>query len=418
MRGSPVDTKIEILHPDGKPVQRLLLQAVRNSAVTFKGVDSTTFDVRVENWEEMDLNEYLYMQGEVVKLFRAPQGPDSGFNFYKSGSKRRTYFDTSSAAHANEEPCYIVQPHPPGTKLVANGLPAFPIYYANDDDGERKLGTDSRVHFTPPTNGTYLVRVTDTRGLSGERFVYRVSIREAQPDFKVTLEGTNPTVPAGSGQSFTVNVERIDEFDGEVKIDITGLPSGFSVSTPLVIEAGHNEAKGIIFANADAPKPDKTNAAMSKLTARAMINGKTLTKEIGNLGTIKLGEKPKLFVFLESRPDSQTNSPGEMHPLELRIAPGQTIPAWLRIHRNGHDDLVTFQVDNLPHGIIVDNIGLNGVLIPKDQNEREIFITAAKWVGETDRYCYAIENQAGKQTSRPVLLKVRKAGGKMTASTK
>jgi len=29
----------------------------------------------------MELNEYLYMQGEVVKLFRAPQGPDSGFLF-------------------------------------------------------------------------------------------------------------------------------------------------------------------------------------------------------------------------------------------------------------------------------------------------------------------------------------------------
>jgi hypothetical protein len=77
---------------------------------------------------------------------------------------------------------------------------------------------------------------------------------------------------------------------------------------------------------------------------------------------------------------------------------------------------VTFQVDNLPHGIIIDNIGLNGVLIPKDQNERQIFLTAARWVAETDRLCYAIENQVGKQTSRPVLIKVRKPGSKMTVS--
>jgi WD40 repeat protein len=419
MRGSPVDTRIEILHPDGKPVQRLLLQAVRNSAITFRGVDSTTTDVRVENWEEMELNEYLYMQGEVVKLFRAPQGPDSGFLFYPSGGgRRRTYFDTSSSAHANEEPCYIVQPQPPGSKLVANGLPVFPLYYANDDDGERKLGTDSRVYFTPPTNGTYLVRVTDTRGLGGERFVYRLSVREAQPDFKVTLGGANPTVPAGSGQSFTVNVDRIDGFEGEIKMDISGLPPGFTASTPLVIEGGHSEARGTILANADAPKPDATNAVASKITATAMIHGKAVTKEVNNFGTIKLGEKPKLFVFLEPYTEGQTNSTANMRALELTIAPGQTIPASLRIQRNGHEDLVTFQVDNLPHGIIVDNIGLNGVLIPKDQNEREIFITAAKWVSETDRYCYAIENQAGKQTSRPLLLKVRKPGSKMTASTK
>jgi hypothetical protein len=149
-----------------------------------------------------------------------------------------------------------------------------------------------------------------------------------------------------------------------------------------------------------------------------MIHGKAVIKDANNFGTIKLGDKPKLFVFFEPYADGQTNSSANMRPLELTIAPGQTISAWLRIQRNGHDDLVTFQVDNLPHGIIVDNIGLSGVLIPKDQNEREIFITAAKWVGEADRSCYAIENQAGKQTSRPVLLKVRKPGGKMTASTK
>jgi len=53
------------------------------------------------------------------------------------------------------------------------------------------------------------------------------------------------------------------------------------------------------------------------------------------------------------------------NPLEITIAPGQSIPAWLKIKRNGHDELVTFSVENLPHGVIVDNIGLNGVLIPK-----------------------------------------------------
>lgn len=418
MRGSPVDTRIEILHPDGKPVERFLLQAVRNSAITFRAISSTQPEARIENWEEMELNEFLYMQGEIAKIFRMPQGPDSGFLFYAAGGKRRTYFDTSATTHALEELCYIVQPHPPGTKLVSNGLPVFPLYYANDDDGERKLGADSRLYFTAPTNGVYLVRVTDMRGLGGDRFGYQLSIREAQPDFKVKLEGANPTVPVGSGQSFTVNADRIDGFDDDIKVEVTGLPPGFIASTPIVIQSGHSEAKGTIFANPDAPKPDKTNAAMSKVIATAMINGKEVTKDVNNFGTIKLGDKPKLFVSLEPYVEGQTNSYSAGDNLELTIAPGQIIPAWLKIQRNGHDDLVTFQLDNLPHGVIVDNIGLNGVLIPKEQNERQIFLTAAKWVPETDRLCYAIENQAGKQTSRPVLIKVRKPGSKMTASAK
>ncbi len=420
LRGSPVDTALEILHPDGEPVERLLLQAVRDSAITFRGIDSVQVEARLENWEEMDLNQFLYMQGEVVKLFRAPQGPDSAFVFYNTGGKRRTWFDTSSAAHALEEPCYIVQPHPPGTKLVANGLPAFPVYYANDDDGERKLGSDSKVYFSPPTNGVYLIKVRDTRGQAGERFAYRVLVREAQPDFKVTLDGTKPTVPAGSGQSFAVRVDRIDGFEGEVKVEISGLPPGFIASTPLVIEAGHTDAKGTIFALPDTAKTDKTNAAMTQVIATAILNGKPVSKEVNNFGPIELGDKPKLFVAMEPHADetsarvSRGLSPGDIQ--EITIAPGQSVPAWLKISRNGHDDLVTFQVDNLPHGVIVDNIGLNGVLIPKDQNEREIFLTAAKWVQETDRLCYAIEQQAGKQTSRPVLLKVRKSSPKMTAT--
>lgn len=403
-RGSPVDTKIEVLHADGQPVERVMLQAVRNSAITFRGINSDTADCRVENWEEMELNELLYLNGEVVKLFRAPQGPDSGFLFYTLNGKRRCYFDTSGTAHALDESCYIVEPYPPRTRLVPNGLPAFTLSYANDDDGDRKLGTDSRIHFTVPKDDQYRVRVTDTRGYFGDRFAYRLIVREAKPDFKVTLNGANPAVNAGSGQSFSVSAERIDGFDEDIQVEISHLPAGFTVSTPLVIQAGHMEAKGTINAALDAPKP--TNA-MTKVTATAMIDGKTVKKEVNNLGMIKLGDKPKLFVSLE--PASAANP-------DLTIAPGQTIPAMLKVQRNGHEDLVTFTVENLPHGIIVDNIGLNGVLIPKGQNEREIFLSAAKWLPETDRLCYAIENQAGKQTSLPVMLHVRKPGNKTVAT--
>jgi hypothetical protein len=148
---------------------------------------------------------------------------------------------------------------------------------------------------------------------------------------------------------------------------------------------------------------------MTKVTATATIAGKTVKKDVNDLGTIKLGDKPKVFVTLE--PASAANP-------DLTIAPGQTISAMLKVQRNGHEDLVTFTVENLPHGVIVDNIGLNGVLIPKGQNEREIFLTAAKWVPATDRLCYAIENQVGRQTSLPVVLRVRKADSKIVTASK
>src|SRR5204862_7568593 len=107
-RGSPIDTKIEVLQANGKPVERLLLQAVRDSHVTFRSIDSSTDDLRVENWQEMELNQLMYLQGEVCKILRMPQGPDSGFQFYNVGRKRREYLDANSVAHDLEEPAYIV----------------------------------------------------------------------------------------------------------------------------------------------------------------------------------------------------------------------------------------------------------------------------------------------------------------------
>jgi WD40 repeat protein len=391
-RGAPTDTKIEVLDAAGRPVPRLLLQAMRDSYITFRGIDSKTIDSRVANWEEMELNEFLYMQGEVCKLFRLPQGPDSGFLFYGINGQRRCYFDTSASAHALDEPCYIVQVHPVGTQLVPNGLPVFRLYYANDDDGDRKLGRDSRIMFTAPATGEYLVRVSDVRGRSGDRFAYRLVIRRPQPDFAISIGGANPVVNAGSGKEITFQVDRRDGFEGPLSLEVTGLPPGFSISQPLVIEEGHFSAKAVLFAAGDAPQPEP--AATSKVTARAVIEGKEVVKEVGSLGVIKRAEKPQLLVRLE--------------PAELTIRPGTTITAMLSIERNGFNDEIRFDVNNLPHGVYVDNIGLNGVLILAGQTQRQVFITARPWVEETSRPFHVLAPVAGNQVSSPIMLHVKR----------
>ena len=49
-------------------------------------------------------------------------------------------------------------------------------------------------------------------------------------------------------------------------------------------------------------------------------------------------------------------SPTGSEPAELTISPGTTITATLRVQRNGFKDRVQFDVDNLPHGVIVDEV--------------------------------------------------------------
>ncbi len=50
-------------------------------------------------------------------------------------------------------------------EALPNGLPVFPVYYENDDDGLRRWGKDSRLSFVAPRSADYFVRIRDARGL-------------------------------------------------------------------------------------------------------------------------------------------------------------------------------------------------------------------------------------------------------------
>lgn len=432
---SPADTKIEVLHADGQPVLRYRLRAVRDSSITFRPINSTQNKARVTNWREMELNQFLYMGGEICKLFLMPQGPDSGFQFYTVNGKRRCYFDTSATIHALDEPVYIVEAYPPGTKLVDNGLPIFKLYYTNDDDGDRKLGNDSRLMFTAPEDGEYLVRVTDVRGFNGKNFQYSLTIREPKPDFKVSLIGKNATIGAGGGQRLVVKVDRADDFDGEVSVDITGMPAGFHISSPIVVQAGHLEAKGVINVDLDVKPTLAGNASLPKksgsknklrqppsppplpeplylidwsklkITATATVQGKQVVKDVGNLGMVNVAKKPNVIVHLEPDPNAKPTS-SRSH--ELVIAPGTSITAMVWIERNGFNGEMRFDVDNLPHGVIVGNLGLSGIMVREGETHRQIIITASDWVPETTRHIHATARSAGNQASRPIVFHVRK----------
>jgi hypothetical protein len=124
---------------------------------------------------------------------------------------------------------------------------------------------------------------------------------------------------------------------------------------------------------------------------------------VNNLGLPKLSpEKPKITVTLES----PTAAAGKDDA--ITISPGQTVTAKLSIVRNGFNGVVSFEVKNLPHGVIVDNLGLNGITMLESESQRELFLTASKWVSDMDRPIYAIETATGRQTSLPVVLKIRR----------
>jgi hypothetical protein len=175
-----------------------------------------------------------------------------------------------------------------------------------------------------------------------------------------------------------------------------------------VIEGGHNQAWGTLNATTNAEAFSEVEWKQVTAVATASVEGRPVARAVNNLGVPRLAPDPaKLLVTLESL---DTLAPGASPPPipEVLIAPGQTVRAKLTATRNGFDQAVRFEVFNLPHGVIVDNIGLNGITLLTGETEREIFLTAARWVPDQDRLFYAEETAVGKQTSRPLLLKVRR----------
>jgi hypothetical protein len=181
------------------------------------------------------------------------------------------------------------------------------------------------------------------------------------------------------------------------------------VTSPIVIQAGHLVAKGSISA---LPNAAKWSAA--KISANAEVGGKKITHAAGEIAGVKLECEAPMIVSLQPAGASNDAPPFSRSdaekPAEITIAPGEAVSAWVVLKRGSAKGALQFDVENLPHGVVVDNLGLNGITLLEGQDAGEIFIKAAPWVPETDRLVFAVSRESGKQASLPVLVHVRRKG--------
>ncbi len=405
---SLLDSKVEVLNRDGDPIERVVLQAMRDSWMTFRGRDSDQVDsFRLQNWREMELNEFLYLKGEVVKLWHYPRGPDSGFKVYPGFGKRRTYFGTTGLAHFLGEVCYIVRPLPPGSEPIPNGLPVYRLYYENDDDPQRLLGADSKLTFVAPEDGEYLAKISDLREFGGEKFTYRLMIRQPAPGFSFRLKKSKTKISPGGSKELEFTATRIDGFSGEIEVNLAGLPPGYSASTPVTIQTDQEKAFMVLKTEAGAAAMTPEQLRLISVTATARVAGKQMVKPLdGGIGKIEMGEEAKLLVQLA--PDGDSGKVAADGVLEFRLRPGETMKALVKATRKGFEGDIKFGTDdsgrNLPHGVYVDNIGLSGLMIRGNRSEQRLFITAAKWVPGITRLFHLRTTVDGEQVTQAARL--------------
>jgi dipeptidyl aminopeptidase/acylaminoacyl peptidase len=385
--GSPMDPVIEILDSAGQLVPRALLRATAKTYTTFRDHDSVGSGIRLEAWNELAIDDYLFANGELMKILALPKNPDDDCQFYHVGGQRVGYLGTTPTHHSQGSALYKVEIHPPGRNFPPNGLPMFPIVYRNDDGGPG-FSKDAYLLFDPPADGTFQVRIRDAHGQGGANYAYQITVRPPRPDFTVSLNPTAPAVWEGGAIPMSARITRSDGFDGPVRLQLEGFPAGFH-APPTFIEAGQTSTWFALSAEPGTVVPPGTQL---KLVASATIAGRGVVREV-------TGGTPKVI----PRGDIVTRT----NTQQLRLQPGSETRFLVEIERQGQfAGRVPIEVRGLPHGVRVLNIGLNGILITERETRREIVLFAEPWVQPMEHpiVIVALREGTGAQHAAPSVL--------------
>ncbi|HTM48399.1 MAG TPA: PPC domain-containing protein [Bryobacteraceae bacterium] len=398
--GSPLDSILEILDAAGKPVERATVRCVLQTSTTLRDHDSAQPGIRILSATGFAVGDYAMIGSEIVQFEAMPRGPDDDARFVSFGGQRMAMLDTTSEAHANDSPIYKVQIHPPGAQFASNGLPLVHLPYRNDDGGPG-FGKDSRLRFTAPADGEYIVKLRDVRGLSGEDYAYRLELHPPEPDFRLTVTPRNPNVPVGGRIPLTVTALRMDDFDGAVEVSVEGLPAGLH-ATRGVIPPGQVSTTLLLSADESAKLK---GAAPLKVSGQARIGAKTVAHEANPGDPLKL-------ISLAPKPDVQMTA----ETRQVEIEPGGKVQVTVSIKRNNEfGGRVPVEVRNLPPGVLVTDVGLNGVLLNEDENRRSFTLEALPGAMPIEQPIYVSGNvetrAAGQQNTfagEPIMLTVKK----------
>jgi hypothetical protein len=277
-----------------------------------------------------------------------------------------------------------------------NGMPVHHVFYRNDDGGNPFHKKDSRLAFDPPADGDYIVKITDASGRTGSQLAYRLNIRPPQPDYRLVFSKYDINVPAGGRVDVQAVVNRFDDFAGPVHVKFDELPEGISITEGTILE---NQEEVTLTLSADPDAASTAAGQTFKAVGVADINGQPVTRQ-ARIGQVRVTSPADIDIAL---------APETIH----LIPGGPEVEVAIRLdRRHGFTDRVRMDVRNLPHGVAVQNTGLNGVLVRKNENHRTFKLRAEAWVPQIDRPILAVgtvETQSPVQTiyaSQQILLKV------------
>jgi len=213
----------------------------------------------------------------------------------------------------------------------------------------------------------------------------------------------------------TVNLDRLDGFNGPVNIRIENLPEGITATSTrigpdlftAILTLTSAETAGAPGASAPGSDGQKAGAAApGPLTFKAVASARIGDQIVEHTTSPGFGLHQ---ITVTSPPDIRV----QVDPVAATIAPGQELKFTVTIERrNAFAGRVPVEVLNLPHGLRVLDVGLNGVLINENEVSRSFVIACDPWAEPGPLLFYAapkVEAKNERHASTPLRLEVRPA---------
>ncbi len=272
----------------------------------------------------------------------------------------------------------------------------------NDDLrlGKRSYADSKIENWTVPADGTYIIEIRDLHLRGGSSFVYFIEVSESQPYFSLYADtDKTPLTPGNSGVVF-VRAERKNGFDGEIQLDVDGLPKGVTASCGRIL-GGKGQDGCIVLTAAPDAKPAVANITISgsattenqsgkptSLSAQAVVYQETYQPGGGR------GHWP-----VESHTVS-IGAPADIRKVTLSshdvvLKPGGSISIDVELERaEGFDKNVTLDVaythlntvygNSLPEGVTIDKSNSKTALTA-GATQGKITLTASKTAPAVDK---------------------------------
>jgi hypothetical protein len=222
--------------------------------------------------------------------------------------------------------------------------PKGAVLASNDDT----FGKDPMIVFTPSADGDYVLRIRDLNSKGGPDAVYHIEADWARPDFTLKVDGDKAMIGPGSRTAWFVQVARSNGFAGPVKVEVSGLPQGVTVS-PLTIPA--NMTQGVLVLSAAKGAPVGASNVDVVGSAEVTFAGKTETlrrrvapiQEIYSPGGGRAVYGVEMQTVAVTTPSDILNV--AVSPAEVVLEPGKEVRLDVTIERRpGHDKGVSLDV--------------------------------------------------------------------------